>query len=202
MEHTGLNRRDAMRRLALAGAGAATSALWVDTLSALAREQAPHVHAAESAVAATDWTPKVLNAHQDETVTTLCELIIPQTDTPGAKAALVNRFVDAILQEAQPGEKHTFLTGLAWMDARSRTLFGEDFLSATAAQQTDLLTKLSTPGYAAGEERTGLEFFQAIKSMTITGYYTTRIGLQQELGDDGQLFLVEFVGCNHPEHQG
>jgi hypothetical protein len=38
--------------------------------------------------------------------------------------------------------------------------------------------------------------------MTINGYYTTQIGLRQELGDDGQLFLAQFPGCTHPEHQG
>ena len=38
--------------------------------------------------------------------------------------------------------------------------------------------------------------------MTIDGYYTTEIGLRQELGDNGQLFLGRFEGCAHPEHQG
>jgi hypothetical protein len=37
--------------------------------------------------------------------------------------------------------------------------------------------------------------------MTIAGYYSTKIGLEQELGDDGQLFNPVFVGCTHPEHQ-
>jgi hypothetical protein len=37
--------------------------------------------------------------------------------------------------------------------------------------------------------------------MTIDGYYTTEIGLRQELGDNGQLFLPQFAGCDHPEHQ-
>ena len=36
----------------------------------------------------------------------------------------------------------------------------------------------------------------------IDGYYTSEIGLRQELGDDGQLFLAKFAGCDHPEHQG
>ena len=49
--------------------------------------------------------------------------------------------------------------------------------------------------------RTGTEFFQAIKVMTINGYYTSEIGLRQELGDDGQLFMLQFPGCTHPEHQ-
>ena len=36
---------------------------------------------------------------------------------------------------------------------------------------------------------------------TITGYYTSEIGLHQELGDDGQMVLAEYKGCTHPEHQ-
>jgi len=35
----------------------------------------------------------------------------------------------------------------------------------------------------------------------ITGYYTSEIGLEQELGDDGQVFLAEFPGCQHPQHK-
>ena len=49
-------------------------------------------------------------------------------------------------------------------------------------------------------DQIGVEFFQSIKSMTITGYYTSEIGMRQELGDDGQLFFAEFKGCTHPEH--
>ena len=51
-------------------------------------------------------------------------------------------------------------------------------------------------------DQIGVDFFQSIKSMTITGYYTSEIGLRQELGDDGQLFFTEFKGCTHPEHGG
>ena len=45
----------------------------------------------------TPWTPKFFSVHQNETVTALAELIIPQTETPGAKAAKVNEFIDLIL---------------------------------------------------------------------------------------------------------
>ena len=37
--------------------------------------------------------------------------------------------------------------------------------------------------------------------MTIDGYYTSEIGLRKELGDNGQLFLPQFQGCDHNEHQ-
>jgi hypothetical protein len=202
MEHRTVNRRDALRTIAAAGAGVVTAPLWVEALSAFAREQAPHVHATTAAAAAAGpWSPKVLTAHQNDTVTTLCELIIPATDTPGAKIAQVNRFIDTLLQEGPSPDKDAFLKGLAWMDTRSTALFGNDVLSATPEQQTALLTRLSSDDAGSADERTGAEFFRALKSMTITGYYTTQIGLQQELGDDGKLVLAEFKGCTHPEHQ-
>jgi hypothetical protein len=199
---TGVNRRDALRRLAAGGLGAAATPFWVDTLAALAREQAAHAHAAaaQAAQAATTWAPKVLNRHQAETVATLSELIIPQTDTPGARAALVDQFVDSILLEAGPAERQRFVRGLAWLDTRSRALFKKEFLSASPAQQTNLLTRLAAD--KSTEAKTGVDFFAAIKVMTITGYYSSEIGLRQELGDDGVLAQATFVGCTHPEHQG
>ena len=190
------DRRTALRALA-AGAAAA----WVDSLSALAAQHA-HSPAAQAAMAAQEWTPRVLNPRQNETITTLTELIIPQTETPGAKAARVNRFIDAVLQQAKPADRDSFLRGLAWMDERSRTQFRTDFVAATPAQQTELLTTLSKSDGETAELRAGVQFFRAIKSMTIDGYYTSEIGLRQELGDNGQLFLPQFAGCDHPEHQG
>lgn len=202
MEQRTVNRRDALRRIAVAGAGVVSAPLWVEALGALARAQAPHVHASTGpSAAAGPWSPKVLTAHQDETVTALCELIIPQTDTPGARGALVNRFVDGVLQEATTADRDAFLKGLAWIDARSTALFGKDVRSATPEQQTDLLTRVSSAGSRGADDAAGADFFRALKSMTITGYYTTQIGLQQELGDDGRLVLAEFKGCTHREHQ-
>ena len=192
------NRRQALQTLATGAVGAATSSEWVASLTALARQEA-HAHAAGAAIAAQDWAPRVLSARQNDQVNALSDLIIPETDTPGAKAVLVNRFIDDVLNKAQPAVREEFLSGLAWIDARSKTLFGKDLLTASAAEQTGLLTRLSTEG--SQEQRIGIDFFQAIKSMTINGYYTTEIGLRRELGDPGQLFLPQFQGCEHPEHQ-
>jgi hypothetical protein len=202
MKQQPFSRRDAIRTLAAGGIGVASVPLWVDALSALAREQAPHAHPAMPAAAATPpWAPKVLSAHQDQTVTVLCELIIPQTETPGAKAAQVNRFIDSVLKEASSEDRASFLNGLAWMDARSTALFGKDVISAAPDQQTALLTRLSSEESAAAEGQVGRDFFHALKSLTIAGYYSTEIGLRKELGDDGQLVLAEFKGCTHSEHQ-
>jgi gluconate 2-dehydrogenase gamma chain len=245
----GVNRREALRRLAVGGAAAATLPTWVDTLSAFALDHA-HTHGQRAATAKTAaaWKPKVLTPHQNSTIITLSELIIPQTDTPGAKAANVNRFIDGVLADAPQVERAEFLAGLTALDERAKGEAGKPFVNATAEQQTAILTQLSAlqeKAYAASLEaekagrksrgmgergpsqaepagaastgsastgsgttgrksadQIGAEFFEAIKSMTIIGYYTSEVGMRQEMGDDGTLFFAEFKGCAHPEHQG
>lgn len=197
--HRTLDRRTALRAMA-AGAGAAASALWVGELALLASERAAHAHLLAMTPQGGTWTPAILSPRQFETVGTLVELIIPTTDTPGAKTALVDRYVDGVLSTAPAATRQRFLDGLAWIDTRSGTLYRAAFSSATPEQQTDLLTRLAAE--PSSEEQTGVEFFTAIKSMTISGYYTTEIGLIQELGNDRALMLPSFPGCTHPEHQG
>jgi Gluconate 2-dehydrogenase subunit 3 len=200
MDRSLVNRRQALWTFGTAAVGVATSSIWVESLSALARQQA-HAHAAQSAVVATDWAPRVLTARQNDAVVVLTELIIPETDTPGAKAARVNRIIDSLLADAKTTDRDSFLRGLSWMDDRSQALFGKDLLGASPEEQTTLLTRLSREGNPDKEEQIGLDFFQALKSMTINGYYTTEIGLRQELGDSGQLVQAVSQGCDHPEHQ-
>ncbi len=202
MTQSAVRRRDALRRIGWGGLGAAATPLWLTSPSALAEEHAHTLRQAAPAVAAADWTPQALSAHQNEMVVTLSELIVPETDTPGAKAALVNRFVDAVLDDADEADRRSFLRGLEWIDTRSGELFGAEFLKATPDQQAALLTILSSGKNKALEDQLGVEFFQAMKELTITGYYTSEIGMKQELHDDGQLFFAALEGCTHPEHGG
>lgn len=199
----GISRRTALRGLAT-GAGATATALWLDRLTLLAQDPALHTHVAAAAAAqaaAAPFTPKALTKAQLETVATLAELIIPTTETPGARAALVDRFIDNVMANARSEDKERFLTGLAWMDTRSAALYGKPFGGATPEQQTELLTKLAADAGQAAEDAPGAPFFQAMKQLTIAGYYTTQVGLMQELGDNGQLFSPVFEGCTHKEHQ-
>jgi hypothetical protein len=200
MNNPGLNRREALRWLGASAIGAAASPLWVQELTALARTQA-RAQTAAARMAADKWTPAVFTARQNDAVVALTELIIPETDTPGAKVAMVNRFIDKVLVDAAPAQRDAFLGGLAWIDERSRSEFGTAIEAASVQQQTALLTRLADEENDAAGDTAGVEFFHAIKSMTITGYYSSEIGLRQELGDDGRLMLTEFHGCDHPEHQ-
>jgi hypothetical protein len=201
MNNPGLDRRELLRRLGAGAIGAAASPLWVRELTALARTHAL-AHTRADGIAAEKWAPAVFTARQNDAVVALTELIIPETDTPGAKAAMVNRFIDKVLADSAPAQRDAFLGGLAWIDERSRSEFGVAIEAASVQQQTALLTRLADEENHSAGDAAGVEFFHAIKSMTITGYYTTEIGLRQELGDDGRLMSTEFHGCDHPEHQG
>lgn len=149
---------------------------------------------------------RTLNPHQDATVTTIAELILPQTDTPGAKAARVNEFIDLILTEwSEDDDRDHFLKGLADVDVRSHGLFGKDFVDCAHNQQTEILTALDADVAAAREAippgtmkrgRTAVpddHFFYNMKQLTLLGYYTSQVGAEQEL--QYELIPTEHAAC-------
>ncbi len=136
---------------------------------------------------------KTLNPHQDATVTTIAEWIIPQTDTPGAKAVHVNEFIDLILTEWYDDEDRTkFLAGIANVDTQCRDLFGKDFVDCSVPQQKQLVTALDeeltetrqAEIHVPQRRRVGpahQTFFYAIKQLTLAGYFTSEEGAKQAL---------------------
>ena len=194
-----MDRREALRRIVIGSAGAAVVPAWVDGLSEAALAQAGAAAAGHAGVAG--WMPRVFTPRQNATVIELSELIIPRTETAGARDARVNEFIDTVLDDAAPAERAAFLDGLEWMDRRSRETFGTDFVDAAPAEQTALLTILSSPDNTSLADREGVAFFEAVKRLTVTGYYTSEIGMREELGDDGTLHFSEKRGCLHPEHR-
>lgn len=193
-----VTRRDAIRRLAVGGAATAALPLWVEDLLAIADL---HAQQARPQAAAKPWAPKIFDTQQNETVVTLTELIIPETDTPGAKAAKVNEYIDGVLADASAETREKFLQGLTWLDLQSQQRYNQRFVNAAPESQVAFLTELSAATQPTPDQRRGVEFFRAIRAMTIAGYYTSEVGLLQEIGDPEQLFFTEFTGCTHPEHQ-
>jgi glucoside 3-dehydrogenase (cytochrome c) hitch-hiker subunit len=192
-----MNRRKALRNMSLV-LGAASSAPALAGLSAeavFAQGQSIHEHV-PAKPAAGPSALKVLNPHQNQTVIVLSELIIPQTTTPGAKAARVNEFIDIFLSSVNASKRQEFLEGLQWIDMRSQQLFQTLFVKTTPQQKTELLTRLSVPN--STETTSGQNFFKLIKGLTVFGYYTSKVGIEEELKFEG---WVEYKGCTHPEHQ-
>jgi hypothetical protein len=144
---------------------------------------------------------KFFNAQQLALVATISELIIPtDAHSPGAKAAGVPAFIDLMVSESPEETKTLWRDGLAGINKLSQAKFSRSFNRATVRQQTALLTEISQ--HEASPKTLEERFFKAIKNLTIDGYYTSKIGIHQELGYKGNTFVKEFKGCTHPEHQG
>ena len=144
------------------------------------------------------WKPLLLAEGEIETVAQLAERIIPATDTPGARQALVHQYVDFVLSKAEPERRDRFREGLGWLDRRSQALFGSPFAALDAARQDELLGRLAAS--PSSEEPAGVAFFAAAKQLTVDGYYRSEAAMTRELGFEGRTFLAEFKGCTHPEH--
>lgn len=178
-----MNRRDALRVLT---AGAILPA-FPPELFAFYRDAHPEGV----------YSLRTLNPHQNDTVVAMIDQILPATDTPGAKGARVNEFIDVILTEwANDEERRNFLSGLDDVDKQSSALFGKDFASASSAQQVALLRSMDEAAAIARSDRKDLppfwepegrdtqmqgDFFTVFKNMTLHGYYTSEIGFTQEL---------------------
>jgi Gluconate 2-dehydrogenase subunit 3 len=153
------------------------------------------------------YTLRTLNPHQNATVVTMTDLIIPETDTPGAKAVRVNEFIDLILTEwAHENERQKFLAGLEDVDKRSNEIFGKNFIDGTPVQQSAIVSELDQRYAIDREDRathpfvrrphnpqlTG-DFFGVVKRLTLYGYYTSEVGFTQELRK--QIIPGAYHGC-------
>src|SRR6266478_3798707 len=95
---------------------------------------------------------RTLNREQQALVTTIAEMIIPETDTPGATSVKVPEFIDLILTEwAGDDERAAFLAGLADIDTRAAAMGSPRFVGLPAAKKGELMTALD----AATTEKTG-----------------------------------------------
>jgi len=142
---------------------------------------------------------KYFNSQEMETIATISDLIIPTDEhSPGARAAGVSDFIDLIVSESSNEVKALWREGLVEVDRMSELQFSAAFVQASQERQISLLKAISrnerTPNTIA--ER----FFVAIKSLTVDGYYTSPIGIHQDLRYKGNAYLKDFVGCTHPEH--
>ncbi len=135
------------------------------------------------------FVPQTLTSKQNELVTTVSELIIPETDTGGAKAARVNEFIDKMLTDwVEDDDRERFLSGLDQLESSTIESEGSEFLALPEADQNRILETLEAErvqwreavnqGSASSEER---PFFEMMRELTIAGYYTSEIGASREL---------------------
>ena len=191
-----IDRRQAVRRLGALTIVPVLARMGPGGLFAMSGHH-PHVPVQEGD---RTWRPVVFTDQQAETVAVLAELIIPETETPGARAVHVHQHIDYSLSLQSEEVQQRFLRGLDWLDQKSRETFGQSFTGLPEQAQKALLTIVSSEKNTALSDRMGVEFFKELKDRTIVGYYTSEAGMFEELDYQGNDFLNSFPGCTHPEH--
>lgn len=153
--------------------------------------------AADAATAspAAQWkAPLFFTREEFAMVDEISELIIPADDhSPGARAAGCAAYIDARLAESWTDEPKTkWRDGLKAVDAVSQEMHGKPFMQATPEQRISVLTAVSKneKDPQKPEER----FFREIKSRTAHAYYSSKIGIHQEMQYKGNVPIKEFVG--------
>src|SRR5256714_14473143 len=153
-EQETIDRREALGRAALVLGGVLSAPLSAGVLAGCEARGAPEGR----------WRPRALTADQAELVATIAEQILPETDTPGARAVGVHRFIDALLAESYSAEqRERFVAALAEL--------GRAFQTSPPDQQRALLDRLG---------HTAAPFLRTLKELTPVGYYTSQIRATRE----------------------
>ena len=180
-----VSRRGALKALGT-GLGTVAALPWLSDEGLLAFARIQETNAAAQLT--------VLSRPQFETLEVLVEAIVPTDErSPGAKQARVADYIDLLLSEVDREVTLQWFGGLAALDAEAMSRFRTPFSRLDARQVDAILQRIS-----ANERtpQTPLEtFFVMAKQATIRGYYTSKIGIHEELRYKGNQFLKEFVGC-------
>jgi len=139
--------------------------------------------------------PQFFNKSDYQTISRVAELIIPETDTPGAIGAGVPAFIDLVIAR-NTDQQLVVADGLRWLDAEGTRLAEKRFAELSEDQQMSILLPLCEAHDTDRNNRArNVQFFSLIKSLTADGYYTSRAGLMNELQYKGDKILSSYPDC-------
>ncbi len=135
---------------------------------------------------------------QHTLVEELSETIIPaDSHSGGAKAAKVADYIEQVLSESlDDNQKSTWREGLRLIDLMSRHYNRKSFVDSGSEERIAVLTVFSDNDHMT--DLPEVRFFQDLKHLTVRGYYTSKIGIHDELEYKGNRMLAQFVGCDDP----
>ena len=141
-------------------------------------------------------TEHFLNNTDFKTISRIADLIIPETNTPGAIGAGVPDYIDMVISR-NLDHQTIVADGLRWLDAEGKRTNGKPFIELNEQQQLNILEPLCEAADAnpANPART-VGFFALVKSLTADGYYTSKIGLIDELGYSGNTARESYPACD------
>ena len=185
-----MNRRDSLKALTIA-------TISTEVLLNACKTKDENVEASKNKAATESDRPqeevdrdKKLNAekfftpHEMATITVLGDIIIPKDDKSGsASDAKVPEFIEFIVKD-MPDHQLPMRGGLRWLDLQMLIRYNNPFKDCTADQQLQMVTEIAFPGKAKPEVQQGVAFFNRMRSLTATGFFTSKMGLD-DLGYAG-----------------
>lgn len=116
--------------------------------------------------------------HEMQTITILCDIIIPKDGVSGsASDAKVPDFIEFIVKD-QPDNKVPMRGGLRWLDMQCLNRYQNSFAECNSKQQMEIVDEIAWPKKAKPEMKQGVNFFNLMRNLTATGFYTSEIGVK------------------------
>lgn len=167
-----MDRREALRRTALLMGGVVSAPAIMGVLQGC------------KAKPGLAWKPVFLNEDQASVVSQVAEIIIPRTDTPGAKDTGVPGFIDQMLKEVYSAEdQKRFTEGLQAFNDEAKKSYGDDFASLDDEDQVAFVTKVHDAAVNDSKDGDADErpFILTMKELTMLGFFTSQPGATQVL---------------------
>jgi gluconate 2-dehydrogenase gamma chain len=172
---TTMNRREVLQRVALLMGGALSAPAVLGVLNGCSAKQEA------------SWKPVFLTEEQGTLVSEVADIMIPRTDTPGAKDVGVPAFIDTMLKATYPAEdQERFIAGLKEFESLSEREQGRAFLKLDPAQRATVVQKVHDAAVESEQlrkpgERVRRPFILMVKELSLLGYFTSEVGATQVL---------------------
>lgn len=122
--------------------------------------------------------PAFFNDHERQTLIVLGDIIIPKDEVSGsASDAKVVDFIEFIVKDI-PEHQVPMRGGLRWLDVQCLNRYGKSFVGSNEQQQLEIVKEIAYPLKAKPEMHQGAVFFERMRSLTATGFYTSEMGIK------------------------
>jgi len=196
-----MNRRDSLKALVVGGIS--TSVL-LDACKQPAKEtketgaigkepdQSDRMPEEKVADKALKDQPNFFTANEIATITILGDIIIPKDAVSGsASDAKVPEFIEFIVKD-MPEHQVPMKGGLRWLDMQCLKRYEKAFKDCNHNQQMEMVDEIAWPKKAKPQMRQGVSFFNLMRNLTATGFYTSEIGVKD----------VGYMGNTHNQWNG
>jgi hypothetical protein len=175
-----MNRRELLQRVAMLMGGAISAPAVLAVLNGCAPKPGAN------------WQPLFLGKEEGAVVEAVADLILPRTDTPGAREVGVPAFIDVILRDAYPSEDQArFVSGLKDFDAEAQRAHGKPFIELPPTEQLSFLQRVHDAAAAAEKGQDAANevpvpqrkrpFVLMMKELTLLGFFTSQVGATRVL---------------------